>query len=107
MNLTEQAALQNTISPGSYVKDKRIKRKHKHNGPALLFLLPILTFYAVFYVYAFYFLIQTSFQDVTLSFRNAKPVGFQNYSLVLPHNLFFSALLNPFFFSVLLILSIL
>src|SRR5258707_7681922 len=105
MNLTEQAALQNATSPVSYAKEIRNKRNHKHNGPALFFLLPILAFYAVFYVYAFYFLIQTSFQDVTLSFRNAKPVGLQNYSLVLTHNLFFSALLNTFVFAGVLILA--
>ena len=105
MNLTEQAALQNATSPVSYVQERRNKRKHKHNGPALFFLLPMLAFYAVFYVYAFYFLIQTSFQEVTLSFRNAKPVDLQNYSLVLTHNLFYSALLNTFVFAGVLILA--
>jgi ABC-type sugar transport system permease subunit len=105
MNLTEQAALQNTTSASSYGQNKLTKRKHKHNRPALFFLLPMLAFYVVFYVYAFYFLIQTSFQEVTLSFRNAKPVGLENYSLVLTHNLFFSAVLNTFVFAGILILA--
>src|SRR6266436_5015291 len=105
MNLTEQAALQNTTSPVSYVKDKRNKRKHKHNSAALFFLVPMLTFYAVFYIYAFYFLIQTSFQQVTLSFRDAKFVGLDNYSLVLTHDLFFSAVLNTFVFAGVLIFA--
>ena len=48
---------------------------------------------------------QTSFQAVTLSFRNAKPVGFQNYFLVLTHDLFYQAVFNTFVFAGILVLA--
>jgi len=40
-----------------------------------------------------------------LSFRNAKPVGFQNYFLVLTHDLFYQAVLNTFVFAGILVLA--
>src|SRR5258708_15824931 len=83
----------------------RNRRKHKNNLSASLFLLPMLGFYALFYLYAFYFLIQTSFQAVSLSFLNARPVGFQNYFLVLTHDLFYQAVLNTFVFAGVLVLA--
>lgn len=105
MNFTDQTALQNTTNPVPRMIGYRNRRKHKNNVTATLFLLPMLGFYAVFYVYAFYFLIQTSFQDVSLSFRNAKPVGFHNYILVLTHDLFYHAVLNTFVFAGILVLA--
>ncbi len=105
MKLTDKMALQNTTNPAPQMIGNRNRRKHKNNVSATLFLLPMLGFYAVFYVYAFYFLIQTSFQAVTLSFRDAKSVGFQNYFLVLTHDLFYQAILNTFVFAGILVLA--
>jgi ABC-type sugar transport system permease subunit len=66
---------------------------------ALLFLLPLLGFYAVYYLYAFGFLAQVSRQRVSLTFVGAIDVGWQNFHLVLTDPLFQRSVFNTLFFA--------
>ncbi|CAM3717353.1 carbohydrate ABC transporter permease [Marinicrinis lubricantis] len=74
-------------------------RKLKDNVAGYLFILPTLILFGVFFVFSFYFLIKTSFQDVNLSFLNAEFVGWDNYKLVLSDDRFFKSVFNNFVLS--------
>jgi ABC-type sugar transport system permease subunit len=63
---------------------------------ALLFLLPLLVFYGIYYLYSFVFLVKVSQQRVSLTFINAVDVGLENFRLVLTDPIFQTALLNTF-----------
>ncbi|MCY4623099.1 MAG: sugar ABC transporter permease [bacterium] len=65
----------------------------------VIFFGPLIAFYAVFYFFSFAFLIRTSFQDVSLSLRNAAYVGWENYRLLLDDPRFIEALKNNFVFA--------
>jgi len=64
-----------------------------------IFFGPLIAFYAVFYFFSAAFLIRTSFQDVSLSLRNAVQVGWENYRLLLDDPRFIDALRNNFVFA--------
>jgi ABC-type sugar transport system permease subunit len=72
---------------------------------ALVFLLPLAVFYGMFYIYSFWFLVSTSFQNTDVSLSNSTFVGLQNYQLVLGHDLFWTALFNTFEFSIVAIIA--
>ncbi len=63
------------------------------------FFGPLFAFYAVFYFFSFAFLARTSFQDVSLSLRNAVNVGWDNYRLLLDDPRFIDALRNNLVFA--------
>jgi raffinose/stachyose/melibiose transport system permease protein len=67
--------------------------------PAAAFLAPMLAFYAVYYVYAFVFLAQTSTKNVDLSFTGATSVGLRNFQLVLTDPLFWRSIGNNLLFA--------
>jgi ABC-type sugar transport system permease subunit len=71
----------------------------KNNLEAYLFLLPLLVLFIGLLGYCFYFLLTNSFQKLTISFRNAKFVGFDNYLILFKDHIFWRALLNTFFIS--------
>ena len=64
-----------------------------------IFFGPLIAFYGVFYFFSVVFLVRTSFQDVSLSLRNAAQVGWDNYRLLLDDPRFVEALKNNFVFA--------
>ena len=84
-----------------------LKRKGRRGQGmvALLFLLPLLLFYVIYYVYGFIFLAGVSTQRVSLTFVNAQLVGWSNYWLVLTDPLFQTSLLNTLLFAGISILA--
>jgi len=75
------------------------KKRRGHPVVALLFGLPLLIFYGVYYFYSFGFLAKTSRQKVSLTFVNAVDVGWSNFSLVITDPIFLRCLLNTFAFA--------
>ncbi len=69
------------------------------NLSGYLFILPLLVLFAVFLLYSFYFLLKTSTSFVTISFRNPRFVGLNNFRIILHDPEFFLALLNSFILS--------
>ncbi|MGW4021964.1 carbohydrate ABC transporter permease [Streptomyces sp. NPDC005009] len=67
---------------------------------ALAFLAPLALIYLGFFGYGFWFLIQTSFTRVSLSFTDAVSVGFDNYRLLWENETFRQAILNNLLFAV-------
>ncbi|MDQ1734360.1 MAG: raffinose/stachyose/melibiose transport system permease protein [Pseudonocardiales bacterium] len=75
-------------------------RKGRSDGlVALLFLIPLLFFYGLYYLYAFGFLAQVSRQRVSLTFVNAVNVGWDNFRLVATDPLFRRSVLNTLLFA--------
>lgn len=72
---------------------------------ALLFLLPLALFYAVFYLYSFIFVGFASFMDTDATLRNPEFVGLANYELLLTHDRFYIAIFNTIAFAVVAILA--
>lgn len=74
----------------------------KRPGPAAfaIFFGPLILFYAVFYFFSIGFLIRTSFQKVSLSFRDAVYVGWENYRLLIEDPRFIDAVRNNLIFAV-------
>ena len=74
----------------------------KRPGPAAfaIFFGPLILFYAVFYFFSIGFLIRTSFQKVSLSFRDAVYVGWENYRLLIEDPRFIDAVRNNLVFAV-------
>lgn len=64
-----------------------------------MFFGPLIAFYVVFYFFSVAFLVRTSFQDVSLSFRNAVYVGWENYRLLLDDPRFIDAVRNNLVFA--------
>lgn len=71
----------------------------KENVAGYLFILPTLILFGVFFVFSFYFLLNTSFQSLNLSFLNAEYIGWLNYKLVLSDSRFFQSVFNNFVLS--------
>ncbi|MFF7245763.1 carbohydrate ABC transporter permease [Embleya sp. NPDC008237] len=88
-------------------KAGRTRKTKRIDGPqqrgmmrtALLFLLPLLAFYLVFYVFGFVFLARTSLQRTDLSFVDPESVGLENYRLLFTDDRFIRALLNNVVFA--------
>ncbi|MGC0419925.1 carbohydrate ABC transporter permease [Embleya sp. AB8] len=66
---------------------------------ALLFLVPLLGFYLVFYVFGFVFLARTSLQRTDLSFLDPEWIGLENYRLLFTDDRFLGALVNNVVFA--------
>ena len=64
-----------------------------------IFFGPLIAFYALFYFFSVAFLVRTSFQNVSLSFRNAVYVGLENYRLLLDDPRFIDAVRNNLVFA--------
>ena len=79
-------------------RDRPLTRRPGLRGFAIFFG-PLFAFYAVFYFFSFLFLIRTSFQDVSLSLRNAIDIGWTNYRLLIEDPRFLDALKNNFVFA--------
>lgn len=83
------------------MKAKRIQQgiNKEHNLAGYLFIAPLMILFAVFLAYSFYFLIQTSFFNVTISFKDPEFAGLQNYKIVLKDWRFLKSLLNTLLLS--------
>lgn len=79
-------------------RTRRPKRKGQWRA-ALLFLLPLLAVYGLFFGYGFWFLIKTSFTRVGLSFSNAVDVGWDNYRLLFTQSTFMDAIWHNLVFA--------
>ncbi|ROP49179.1 MULTISPECIES: carbohydrate ABC transporter permease [unclassified Rathayibacter] len=66
---------------------------------ALLFLLPLLAVYAVYYAYSIVFLAQTSTQRVGISLLRPVQVGFDNFILLLQDAVFWQSIGNNLVFA--------
>ena len=64
-----------------------------------VFFGPLILFYVVFYFFSIGFLIRTSFQKVSLSFRDAVHIGWENYRLLLEDPRFIDAVRNNLMFA--------
>lgn len=75
-------------------------RRGQHDGRiAALFLIPLFTMYAIYFAYSFWFLVDTSFKKVSISFSDAADVGWNNYRLLLEDPTFRRAVLNNLAFA--------
>ena len=72
---------------------------------ALLFLLPLALFYAVFYLYSFIYVGVASFLNTDATLRNPEYVGLDNYELLLTHDRFYIAMFNTIAFALVAILA--
>jgi len=72
---------------------------------ALLFLLPLALFYAVFYLYSFIYVGVASFLNTDATLRNPEYVGLDNYELPLTHDRFYIAMFNTIAFALVAILA--
>jgi raffinose/stachyose/melibiose transport system permease protein len=76
------------------------KRRRRGQGRvALLFLLPLLLIYAVYYLYSVVFLVQTSGQKVGISLLRPVRVGWDNFALLATDPVFLHAILNNLVFA--------
>ncbi|MDQ6421481.1 sugar ABC transporter permease [Paenibacillus sp. LHD-117] len=64
-----------------------------------MFIAPLLLLFAVFLVYGFYFIVNASFYDQTLSFRDATFVGWDNYVTALSDDRFLRSIANNLAYS--------
>jgi raffinose/stachyose/melibiose transport system permease protein len=77
-----------------------VRRKLRKDGrTALLFLAPLLAMYLVYFAYSFYFLIDTSFKKVSITFTDAAQVGWNNYRLLFEDPAFIRSILNNLLFA--------
>jgi raffinose/stachyose/melibiose transport system permease protein len=86
-------------------RHRRSARRRRQGIVALMFLLPLAFFYALYYAYSFFFLFRVSRQQVSLSFVGALNVGWQNFRLVATDPLFQHAVLNNLLFAAVSILA--
>lgn len=75
------------------------RRRKSDLRTALLFLIPLIVMYAVYYVASIAFLGQTSFTKVSISFFNSVDVGWRNYELLVTDPDFLRSLLNTVVFA--------
>lgn len=80
-------------------RSPRARPRRGQGRAALLFLLPLLAFYGLYFGYSFDFLATVARQRVSLSFVDAVDVGWENYRLTLTDPLFIRALVNNFVFA--------
>mgnify|MGYP001255153548 CR=1 FL=1 len=80
-------------------RSPRARHRRGQGRAALLFLLPLLAFYGLYFGYSFDFLATVARQRVSLSFVDAVDVGWENYRLTLTDPLFIRALVNNFVFA--------
>ncbi|WP_407319747.1 sugar ABC transporter permease [Isoptericola halotolerans] len=73
-------------------------------GTAAVFLLPLIVFYALYYLFSFGFLGKVSTQTVGLTFTNAVDVGWENFRLVATDPAFVRSLLNTIGFGLFAVL---
>lgn len=81
------------------VRKRRSKRRSDF-GVAVLFLLPLLVMYAVYYLASIIFLGQTSFTKVSISFFNSVDVGWRNYEILVSDPEFQRSIINTLVFAV-------
>jgi raffinose/stachyose/melibiose transport system permease protein len=73
----------------------RRKRTRKSDlGVALIFLMPLLVMYAIYFMYSIGFLVQTSFTKVSITFFDSIDVGWRNYQQLLIDPAFLRAVGN-------------
>lgn len=73
----------------------RRKRPRKSDlGVALIFLIPLLVMYAIYFMYSIVFLVQTSFTKVSITFFDSIDVGWRNYQQLLVDPAFLQAVGN-------------
>jgi raffinose/stachyose/melibiose transport system permease protein len=83
-----------------------MRRRSRREGlVALVFLLPVLAFYGIYYLYAFLFLGVVSRQRVSLSFVDPIAVGWDNFRLVITDPLFQRSVFNTLLFAVIAIVA--
>jgi raffinose/stachyose/melibiose transport system permease protein len=75
------------------------RRKKSDLKVALIFLLPLLLMYGIYYIFSIYFLVQTSFTKVSISFFDSINVGWNNYVLLLSDPEFLRSILNNLIFA--------
>jgi raffinose/stachyose/melibiose transport system permease protein len=75
------------------------RRKRSDLRVALIFLLPLIVMYGVYYLFSIYFLVQTSFTKVSISFFNSINVGWNNYVLLVSDPEFLRSILNNLIFA--------
>ena len=83
----------------------RSSRRTKNLRAALLFLLPAIAIYAVFFGFGFAFLFQTSLTKVSISFFDPIFVGFQNYVTLFEDERFLRSIVNNLAFGALSIVA--
>lgn len=71
----------------------------KEHAAGYLFIAPLLVLFAVFLLYGFYFIVHASFFNETLSFRDAKFVGWDNYRVAFADGRFLFSIVNNLVFS--------
>lgn len=72
---------------------------------ALFFFGPLIAFYAVFYLFSTGFLIYASLHRMSISLRNPRPVGLENFQLLLTDPNFLTALQNNIVFALVAIIA--
>ena len=75
------------------------KSQKRNNRAGFLFLLPWIVIFIGLLGYSFYFLIVSSFRDVTITFMHTEFTGLANYKTVLTDLKFWRSLLNTFILS--------
>jgi raffinose/stachyose/melibiose transport system permease protein len=83
----------------SNVSKKRKKSWESKNLEGYLFILPLIIILIGFLFYSFYFLIKSSFFNVTISFDDAVFVGWRNYISILTDGQFWTSFGNTFLVS--------
>lgn len=76
-----------------------MKIKVREHAAGYLFVAPLLVLFAVFLLYSFYFIFHTSFLNETLSFQDAKYVGWDNYRMAIEDSRFLRSIINNLVFS--------
>lgn len=77
----------------------RSRRKRSDGRAALIFLLPLLAMYLVYFVYSTIFLGRTSFTRTSITFFDSSYVGWQNYTQLLTDSVFIRSILNNLAFA--------
>lgn len=84
----------------------RVKRSRRSDSwAAMAFLAPLAVIYGVYYVYSIAFLVRTSTTKVSISFRNAIDVGWNNYVSLLHDSAFLRSIANTVIFAACSIVS--
>jgi raffinose/stachyose/melibiose transport system permease protein len=81
------------------VSNGRRRRGRSDWKVAIVFLLPLLVIYAVYYVYSIIFLVQTSFTTVSITFFESVEVGWKNYVELVNDPVFVRAIGNNLVFA--------
>lgn len=76
-----------------------MKMKMREHIAGYLFVAPLLALFAFFLVYGFYFIVQNSFFNQTLSFVDAEYVGWNNYLMVIEDTRFLRSIFNNLVFA--------